>query len=258
MPLTVLLFGLPKHKDPIGSSAWDEAGAVQRAVRAIKEHVPELIVITDVCLCEYTDHGHCGRVVNGEVDNDGTLPLLTKIAVSHAAAGADVVAPSDMMDGRIGSVRKALDENGFQSVAILSYAAKYASSFYGPFRDAAGSAPSFGDRKGYQMDPANRREALREVALDIMEGADMVMVKPALPYLDVINDVRRRFGRPTAAYQVSGEYVMIEHAARAGAFDRRRAICESLVSIRRAGADFVVTYWAVEVAGWIREGQFEW
>ena len=254
----VLLFGVPSHKDATGSSAWDNEGAVQHATRLIKKSVPDLLVLTDVCLCEYTDHGHCGIIRDGEVDNDSTLPLLAKTAVSHARAGADIVAPSDMMDGRVSAIRKALDADGYESVAILSYAAKYCSAFYGPFRDAAGSAPAFGDRRGYQMDPANRLEALREVKLDIEEGADIVMVKPALPYLDVIRDVKLQFGRTTAAYQVSGEYAMIEAAAKAGAIDRTRAICESLIAIRRAGADFIMTYWAAEVAGWIREDRFEW
>lgn len=218
--LGILLFGLPDHKDSNGSSAWDDKGGVQEAVRQIKKKTPEILVICDVCLCEYTDHGHCGLIKEGDIDNDSTLPLLGKVAVSYADAGADIVAPSDMMDGRIGVIRHTLDKKGYQNTAILSYAAKYASAFYGPFRDAAGSAPSFGDRRGYQMDPANRMEALREVALDIEEGADMVMVKPALPYLDVLTEVKQRFEMVTAAYQVSGEYLMIESAAEVGALDR--------------------------------------
>ncbi|HEX6970659.1 MAG TPA: porphobilinogen synthase [Limnochordia bacterium] len=247
----VLLFGLPPYKDEDGSSAWRDDGPVQTAVRAIKEAAPQLVVITDVCLCEYTSHGHCGHVEGGEVDNDRTLELLAEVAVSHAQAGADVVAPSDMMDGRVGRLRAALDEAGYSQVAILSYAAKYASCFYEPFRDAAGSAMQFGDRRGYQMDPANGTEALREVALDIEEGADMVMVKPALGYLDIVWRVKEAFGVPLAAYQVSGEAAMIKAAAAAGRLDERRAVLETLTSIKRAGADFIVTYFAPEVARWI-------
>ncbi len=254
----IILFGIPDKKDAAGSSAWDENGVIQQAVRQIKRAAPELVVITDLCLCEYTDHGHCGMIVDGEINNDATLELLSKTAVSQAIAGADIIAPSDMMDGRIGAVRRGLDQAGFTSTAILSYAAKYASVFYGPFRDAAGSAPSFGDRRGYQMDPVNRLEALREVALDLEEGADMIMIKPALPYLDVLHEVKRRFERVTAAYQVSGEYAMIEAAAEKGWLDRHRAICEILISIKRAGADFILTYWAVEAAKWINDGNFDW
>ena len=244
----VLLFGLPESKDEAGSGAYDDDGIVQRAARAVKSAVPELLVITDVCLCEYTSHGHCGRIRNGDVDNDSTLELLAKTAVSQARAGADIVAPSDMMDGRVAAVRRALDAEGFAGIAILSYAAKYASVFYGPFREAADSAPQFGDRRSYQMDPANQREALREVALDIEEGADMVMVKPALPYLDVIARVRERFDVPVAAYQVSGEYSMIVAAGRMGWLDPCRAMMESLTAIRRAGADIILTYFAKDAA----------
>jgi porphobilinogen synthase len=244
----VLLFGVPQHKDPLGSEAYAADGIVQRAVREIKDAVPELVVITDVCLCEYTDHGHCGKIECGEVDNDATLELLSRIAVSHARAGADVVAPSDMMDGRVGAIRHALDREGFGQIAILSYAAKYCSSFYGPFREAAESAPRFGDRRGYQMDPPNWREALREVELDIQEGADMVMVKPALPYLDVICRVREAFDLPVAAYQVSGEYAMIQAAGRLNWVDAERAMIETLTGIKRAGADLIITYFAVAAA----------
>jgi len=248
----VLLFGIPKTKDEAGSQAYAEDGIVQRAVRAIVERGLKLTVITDVCLCEYTSHGHCGVIKDGDVDNDPSLELLTRTAVSHAAAGAGIVAPSDMMDGRVGAIRKGLDENGYKNVAILSYAAKYASAFYGPFREAAGSAPQFGDRQSYQMDPANAREALKEVAADIEEGADMVMVKPALSYLDVIHAVREQTTLPLAAYNVSGEYAMIEFAARAGVLDRERIIREVLLSIKRAGADLILTYHALEAAGWLR------
>ena len=244
----VLLFGLPESKDEEGSGAYQDDGIVQRGVDAIKRAVPELLVMTDVCLCEYTSHGHCGRIRNGEVDNDATLELLARTAVSQAGAGADIVAPSDMMDGRVAAVRSALDAAGFNQVAILSYAAKYASVFYGPFREAADSTPQFGDRRSYQMDPANQREALREVALDIEEGADLVMVKPAMPYLDVICRVRQEFRVPVAAYQVSGEYSMILAAGRLGWLDCERAMMESLVAIQRAGADIVLTYFAKEAA----------
>lgn len=244
----VLLFGIPETKDAGGSGAWAEGGIVQRGVRALKAEVPGLVVITDVCLCEYTDHGHCGLLDGEEVRNDETLELLARTAVSHARAGADVVAPSDMMDGRVGAIRRALDEAGFPSVPILSYAAKYASAFYGPFRDAAGSTPAFGDRRGYQMDPANALEALREVRLDLAEGADMIMVKPALAYLDVIHRVKEETGYPVAAYHVSGEYSMILAAGERGWLDVDRAMTEALLSIRRAGADFVITYWAREYA----------
>ncbi len=240
----VLLFGLPESKDEEASGAYAEDGIVQRAVRAIKRDVPELLVITDVCLCEYTSHGHCGRIRNNDVDNDATLELLARTAVSHAEAGADIVAPSDMMDGRVAAIRTALDQDSYSHTAILSYAAKYASVFYGPFREAADSAPQFGDRRSYQMDPANQREALREIALDIEEGADMVMVKPAMPYLDVIALARQRFDLPLAAYQVSGEYSMIIAAGRNGWLDCGRAMMESLTSIKRAGADIIITYFA--------------
>jgi porphobilinogen synthase len=244
----VILFGIPESKDEVGSGAYDPDGIVQRAVRAVKKAVPELLVVCDVCLDEYTSHGHCGLVKNGEIDNDSTLPLLAKTALTQVEAGADIVAPSDMMDGRVGAVRKELDAHGFTQAPILAYAAKYASAFYGPFREAADSAPKFGDRKSYQMDPANQREALREIALDLEEGADIVMVKPALPYLDVIALTRREFDVPIAAYQVSGEYFLIEAAARQGWMDRERTILETLTSIRRAGADIILTYYAKEVA----------
>ena len=240
----VLLFGLPDAKDPAGSSAYDPEAPVQSAVRAIKREVPGLLVVTDVCLCEYTSHGHCGIVVDEEIVNDLTVDQLVRAAVSHAAAGADVVAPSDMMDGRVGAIRTALDEAGFADTAIMSYAVKYCSAFYGPFREAADSAPAFGDRRSHQMDPANVEEALREVELDIEEGADMVLVKPALAYLDVIARVKAEFGYPTAAYQVSGEYAMLKAAARNGWIDEPRAMMETLTSIRRAGADMIVTYYA--------------
>ena len=244
----VILFGIPERKDEEASGAYAEDGIVQRAVRALKREVPSLLVITDVCNCEYTSHGHCGKVVGDEVDNDATLEWLAKTAVSHARAGADVVAPSDMMDGRVAAIRRALDASGFQMTPILSYAAKYASVFYGPFREAAESAPQFGDRRGYQMDPANAREAMREIELDIEEGADMIMVKPAMPYLDIIRRARERFDLPLAAYQVSGEFSMIVAAARNGWLDRQRAVLESLTAIRRAGADIILTYFAKEAA----------
>ncbi len=244
----VILFGLPESKDEVASGAYAEDGIVQRAVRAIKSEVKDLLVITDVCLCEYTSHGHCGVIQDGDVANDPTLELLARTAVSHARAGADVVAPSDMMDGRVAAIRRALDQAGFLDTAILSYAAKYASVFYGPFREAADSAPQFGDRRSYQMDPGNQREALREVALDIEEGADMVMVKPAMPYLDVIYRVRQEFHFPVAAYQVSGEYSMILAAGRLGWIDCARAMIESLTAIRRAGADIILTYFAKDAA----------
>ncbi|HET7462305.1 MAG TPA: porphobilinogen synthase [Longimicrobium sp.] len=244
----VLLFGVPAEKDERGTGAWRDDGIVQTAVRLLKRELPELLVITDVCLCEYTSHGHCGIVVDGDVDNDETVPLLARTAVSHAAAGADVVAPSDMMDGRVGAIRAALDAAGFGQTAILSYAAKYASAFYGPFRDVAESAPAFGDRRTAQMDPANVLEALREVRLDIEEGADMVMVKPALAYLDVIRRVKDETGFPVCAYHVSGEYAMIEAAARLGWLDGPRAHEEALTAIRRAGADRVISYWSRQFA----------
>jgi len=245
---SVLLFGLPDHKDDIGSSAYDPDAPVQAAVRAIKRAVPGVLVITDVCLCEYTDHGHCGIVIDDTIANDPTVDLLVRAAVSHAAAGADIVAPSDMMDGRVRAIRRALDERGFEQTVIMSYAAKYCSAFYGPFRDAAQSAPKFGDRRSHQMDPANALEALREVELDIEEGADIVMVKPALPYLDVIARVKDRFGYPTAAYHVSGEYAMLKAAAQNGWVDERRAMLESLTAIKRAGADIIITYYAREAS----------
>jgi porphobilinogen synthase len=249
----VLLFGLPASKDDVGSEAYDPDGIVQRAVRALKQASPDLVVITDVCLCEYTSHGHCGVVVDGEVDNDRTLPLLARTAVSHAQAGADVVAPSDMMDGRVAAIRGALDEAGLAATPIMAYAAKQASAFYGPFRVAAESAPQFGDRRGYQMDPANAREAMLEIEADIDEGADIVMVKPALPNLDIIARARQRFDLPLAAYNVSGEYAMVKAAAAAGYLDERLVTLEVLTAIRRAGADIVITYHAKEVARWLRE-----
>ena len=244
----VILFGIPERKDAVGSEAYAEQGIIQRAVGAIKGAVPELLVITDVCLCEYTDHGHCGVVRDGAVENDATLELLVREAVSHARAGADVVAPSDMMDGRVGAVRAGLDAAGFAELPIMSYAAKYASAFYGPFREAAGATPQFGDRRGYQMDPANAAEALREVALDLEEGADIVMVKPALAYLDVIQRVRARFDVPVAAYSVSGEYAMIKAAAAAGMIDEERVVWETYTAIVRAGAGIVLTYFAKDLA----------
>jgi porphobilinogen synthase len=242
----VLLFGIPEEKDEQGSGAWDEDGIVQRALRALRAEAPGLTLLTDVCLCEYTSHGHCGVLVDGEVANDETLELLARTAVSHVEAGADAVAPSDMMDGRVAAIRAALPET-----PIVSYAAKYASAFYGPFREVAESAPAFGDRRGYQMDPANGREALRECALDLEEGADVLMVKPALPYLDVVRAVRERFDCPVWAYNVSGEYAMVKDAAAAGHLDERQAALESLTAIRRAGAGTIVTYWAKELAAWL-------
>ena len=244
----VILFGLPSAKDPVGSEGYADDGVVQKAVRAIRAACRELLVVTDVCLCEYTSHGHCGVVENGEVQNDPTLALLTRMAISHAKAGAHVVAPSDMMDGRVGAIRKGLDDAGYEALAILSYAAKYASAFYGPFREAADSAPQFGDRRGYQMDPANVREALREVSLDVEEGADIVMVKPALPYLDVVRAVAEIADRPVAAYNVSGEYAMVKAAAARGWVDEDRMMREILTSIRRAGADVILTYHAKDCA----------
>ena len=249
----VLLFGIPEHKDETGSSGYHPEGVIQQAIRTIKKAMPEIIVITDVCLCEYTSHGHCGIVVNGQVDNDRTLPLLTKMAISHTEAGADIVAPSDMMDGRVKVIREALDEKGYEHVPILSYAAKYASAFYGPFREAAESVPQFGDRRAYQMDPSNVREALREVAQDIAEGADIIMVKPALAYLDVIRQVRDNFNYPLAAYNVSGEYAMVKAAAQNGWLEERRTVLETLTAIKRAGADIIVTYHAKEAARWLQE-----
>jgi porphobilinogen synthase len=248
----VLLFGIPSAKDDTGSGAYDDEGVVQMAVRALKEAHPELTVITDVCLCEYTSHGHCGFVRDGEVDNDITVELLAKTAISHAEAGADAVAPSDMMDGRVGTIRHQLDEEGHSGTAIVAYSAKYASAFYGPFREAADSTPEFGDRRGYQMDHANAAEAVREAELDLEEGADMLMVKPATPYLDVVRRVKEATGAPVAAYHVSGEYSMLKAAAANGWIDERAAVLETLTSIRRAGADAVVTYYAKEAAAWLR------
>jgi len=244
----VILFGIPEHKDAIGSEAYLDEGIVQQAIRAIKETVPDLLVVTDVCLCEYTDHGHCGMIKNGEVDNDATLELLAREALSHAQAGADIVAPSDMMDGRVAAIRKILDKNSFSQISIMAYAAKYASGFYGPFREAAESTPQFGDRRSYQMDPANADEALREVELDIREGADIVMVKPALAYLDVIYRVKQKFGYPLAAYNVSGEYSMIKAAGQNGWVEEPRIMMEVLFAIRRAGADMILSYFAKDAA----------
>ena len=244
----VLLFGLPDEKDTMGSAAYDPEAPVQSAVRALKREVPDLLVVTDVCLCEYTSHGHCGILVDEEIANDTTVEQLARAALSHAAAGADIVAPSDMMDGRVGRIRDALDDAGFHQTGIMSYAAKYCSAFYGPFRDAAGSTPAFGDRRSHQMDPANVEEALREVALDVEEGADIVMVKPAMTYLDVISRVKTRFNQPTAAYWVSGEYAMLKAAAQKGWIDEPRVMMETLTSIRRAGADIIITYYAREAA----------
>ncbi len=249
----VILFGIPEKKDDTGSEAWDDGAAVQETARRLKKEVPRILIVTDVCLDEYTSHGHCGVIRDGEVDNDATLPLLAKVALSQARAGSDVVAPSDMMDGRVGAIRRALDENGFEQTAILAYSAKSASAFYGPFREAADSAPKFGDRRGYQMDAANRREAMREIALDIEEGADAVMVKPALAYLDVIRDARERFDVPIAAYNVSGEYAMVKAAAANGWIDEKRIVLEILTGIVRAGADFILTYHARDAAKWLKE-----
>jgi len=249
----VLLFGIPASKDEQGSEAYAADGIVQQAVRALKQAGPDLLVITDVCLCEYTSHGHCGIVREGDVDNDATLPLLAQTALSHARAGADIVAPSAMMDGQVAAIRRALDENGFAQTPIMAYAAKYASAFYGPFREAAESTPQFGDRCGYQMDPANAREALREIESDVAEGADIVMVKPALPYLDVLARARQRFDLPLAAYNVSGEYAMIKAAAANGWLDERRVVLEVLTAIKRAGADIVITYHAKDAACWLGE-----
>jgi porphobilinogen synthase len=248
----VILFGIPERKDSVGSEAYVDGGVVQRAIRAIKERAPELLVITDVCLCEYTDHGHCGVIKDGDVDNDRTLELLVKEALSHAQSGADIVAPSDMMDGRVGAIRKALDQNGFEQIAIMAYAAKYASGFYAPFRDAAESTPQFGDRRSYQMDPANADEALREVEMDIREGADIIMVKPAMTYLDIVYRVKQKFGYPVAAYNVSGEYSMIKAAAKNGWIDERRIVLELMLSIKRAGADMILTYFAKDIARELR------
>jgi porphobilinogen synthase len=251
----LLLFGVPAHKDPRGSEAYAEDGIIQQAVRAVKDTVPDLLVITDVCLCQYTSHGHCGIVEKGTVRNDPSLELLARVAVSHAEAGADLVAPSDMMDGRVAAIREALDEADYAELPIMAYSAKYASAFYGPFREAAESAPQFGDRRSYQMDPANGAEAMREIALDLDEGADIVMVKPALPYLDVISRARAEFGVPLAAYSVSGEYAMIKAAGQLGWLDEERAMMEALTAIRRAGADIVITYFAREVARGLERGR---
>jgi porphobilinogen synthase len=249
----VLLFGIPSEKDEVGSQAYNSRGIIQEAIRLLKSVNPELLVITDVCLCEYTSHGHCGLIHNGSVQNDASLELLARMALTHAEAGADLVAPSDMMDGRVGAIRHVLDEQGFNQTPIMAYSAKFASAFYGPFREAAGSTPQFGDRRAYQMDPSNVREALREVELDIAEGADIVMVKPAMAYMDVIRQVRDRYDLPVAAYNVSGEFAMIKAAAQNGWIDERRVAMEVLTGIRRAGADMIITYFAPDVAGWLRE-----
>jgi porphobilinogen synthase len=251
----VLLFGIPRDKDPRGSEAYAEDGIIQQSVRAVKETIPDLLVVTDVCLCEYTSHGHCGIVEEGRIKNDPTLELIARTALSHAEAGADMVAPSDMMDGRVGAIRETLDDSGYQETPIMAYSAKYASAFYGPFREAAGSVPQFGDRRAYQMDPANGIEALREIALDVDEGADIVMVKPALPYLDIISRAKAEFGLPLAAYSVSGEYAMIRAAGRLGWLDEERVMVEALTSIRRAGADIVITYFAKDMARLIEQGR---
>jgi porphobilinogen synthase len=251
----VLLFGIPAHKDACGSQAYDEEGVVQRAIRFLREHYPMVYIVTDVCMCEYTSHGHCGILDGESVDNDKTLEYLNRIALSHVKAGAHMVAPSDMMDGRIGSIRQALDEEGFVNVPIMAYSAKYSSAFYGPFREAAGSAPAFGDRKSYQMDYHNRKEALKEVELDVAEGADIVMVKPALSYLDIIREVAGRHDLPVAAYSVSGEYAMIKAASKAGFIEEEKIVCETAVSIYRAGADILITYYAIELARFMDEGK---
>lgn len=249
---SVEVFGLPEYKDEIGSSAWDMASPVQRAIAAIKKAEPDLVIVGDVCLCQYTSHGHCGRLCDHEVDNDGTLPLLQNVAVSQAQAGADIIAPSDMMDGRVAAIRDALDSKGLTNVSIMSYAVKYASGYYGPFRDAADSAPQFGDRRGYQMDPANVREAMKEVSLDIAEGADIIMVKPALAYLDVVRLVRDNIVQPVAVYNVSGEYAMVKAAAQNGWIDEKRIVLETLMSMKRAGADIIITYHAIDAAKWLK------
>jgi porphobilinogen synthase len=247
----VILFGVPEEKDEQATGAWEDDGIVQQALRALRPRFPELVLMTDVCLCEYTSHGHCGVIVDGEVHNDRSVELIARTAASHVEAGADAVAPSDMMDGRVAAIREALDDRSFESTPILAYSAKYASAFYGPFREAADSTPAFGDRRGYQMDPANVREALRECELDIEEGADAIMIKPALPYLDVIRAVRESFDVPVAAYNVSGEYAMVKAAAQAGWLDERQAALESLTAIRRAGADLIVSYWTKDLAQWL-------
>ncbi|BAH05686.1 hypothetical protein CKR_0635 [Clostridium kluyveri NBRC 12016] len=248
----VIIFGIPNYKDDVGSGAYDDEGIVQKAVREIKRIAPDIWVITDVCMCEYTSHGHCGIVIDNSVDNDETLKYIAKIALSHAQSGADMVAPSDMMDGRVGAIRSILDENGYKDVSIMAYSAKYASAFYGPFREAADCCPEFGDRKSYQMDPANSREAMLEIQEDIDEGADIVMIKPALPYLDIIKMTRDKFDNPIAAYSVSGEFAMIKAAAALGVIDEKAIVLESLTSIKRAGADIIITYHAIDVARWIR------
>ncbi|MFZ5652455.1 MAG: porphobilinogen synthase [Bacillota bacterium] len=250
----VLIFGVPDKKDAAGTGAYSDEGIVQQAVRAVKKDFPELMVITDVCLCEYTDHGHCGIIEDGRVNNDPTLDLLARTALSHARAGADMVAPSDMMDGRVGAIRKGLDRHGFQDIPIMSYSVKYASAFYGPFRDAAGSAPQFGDRRAYQMDPPNASEALREATMDIDEGADIIMVKPGLPYLDIVRLMKENFDHPLAVYNVSGEYSMVKAAAANGWIDERRVVMETLTGMKRAGADIIITYHAPDAARWIKEG----
>jgi len=249
----VLLFGIPNEKDDIGSQAYAQQGIIQQAIRRIKAEIPEMLVITDVCLCEYTSHGHCGVIANGNVQNDASLDLLSRMALSHAEAGADIVAPSDMMDGRVGAIRRTLDEHGFSQIPIMSYAAKFASGFYGPFREAAGSVPQFGDRRSYQMDPANGREALREIDQDIAEGADIIMVKPALAYMDVIRQVRDHCNLPIAAYNVSGEYSMVKAAAQKGWIDEKRIVLEILTGIGRAGADIIITYFAPDIAHWLHK-----
>lgn len=249
---SVEVFGLPEYKDAIGSSAWDMTSPVQRAIQAIKAKVPELVIVGDVCLCQYTDHGHCGELCGHYVDNDATLKHLQKVAVSQAEAGADIIAPSDMMDGRVAAIRQALDDKGFINTSIMSYAVKYASGYYGPFRDAADSAPQFGDRRAYQMDPANSREAMKEVELDLAEGADIIMVKPALAYLDVVRQVRDSINRPVAVYNVSGEYAMVKAAAANGWIDEKRIVLETLTSMKRAGADIIITYHAIDAAKWLR------
>lgn len=249
---SVEVFGLPEYKDAIGSSAWDMTSPVQRAIEAIKAKVPELVIVGDVCLCQYTEHGHCGQLCGHYVDNDATLKLLQKVAVSQAEAGADIIAPSDMMDGRVAAIRQALDDKGFINTSIMSYAVKYASGYYGPFRDAADSAPQFGDRRAYQMDPANSREAMKEVELDLAEGADIIMVKPALAYLDVVRQVRDSINRPVAVYNVSGEYAMVKAAAANGWIDEKRIVLETLTSMKRAGADIIITYHAIDAAKWLK------
>ncbi len=249
---SVEIFGLPEYKDEIGSSAWDKNSPVQRAISAIKKAVPELVIVGDVCLCQYTSHGHCGKICDGYVDNDETLKLLQKVALSQAEAGADIIAPSDMMDGRVAAIREILDEKNFSNVIIMSYAVKYASAFYGPFRDAADSAPQFGDRKQYQMDFANSREALKEVEIDLSEGADIVMIKPALAYLDIVSKVREKINNPIAVYNVSGEYAMVKAAAKNNWIDEKKIVLESLTAMRRAGADIIITYHAIDVAEWLK------